>query len=67
LGGPVSGVASGWDGRPLFSAEDFPAAHPQPVVRMVGWLHHYNHHRPLTAVGNLPFITRCTNVPEQYT
>jgi transposase InsO family protein len=30
------------------------------------WLHHYNHHRPHTALGNLPPITRCTNVPEQY-
>ena len=32
-----------------------------------GWLHHYNHHRPHTALGNLPPISRCTNVPEQYT
>jgi transposase InsO family protein len=31
-----------------------------------GWLHHYNHHRPHTALGNLPPISRCTNVPEQY-
>ena len=31
-----------------------------------GWLHHYNHHRPHTALGNLPPITRCTNVPGQY-
>jgi transposase InsO family protein len=32
-----------------------------------GWLHHYNHHRPHTALGNLPPITRCTNVFGQYT
>jgi transposase InsO family protein len=31
-----------------------------------GWLHHYNHHRPHTALGNLPPISRCTNVSEQY-
>ena len=31
-----------------------------------GWLHHYNHHRPHTALGGHPPITRCTNVPEQY-
>jgi transposase InsO family protein len=31
-----------------------------------GWLHRYNHHRPHTALKNLPPITRCTNVPEQY-
>jgi transposase InsO family protein len=32
-----------------------------------GWLHHYNHHRPHTALGNLPPISRCTNVSKQYT
>ena len=31
-----------------------------------GWLHHYNNHRPHTALGNLPPIGRCTNVTEQY-
>ncbi|MEV4624657.1 IS481 family transposase [Asanoa sp. NPDC049573] len=31
------------------------------------WLHHYNHHRPHTAVGGRPPITRLTNVPGQYT
>lgn len=30
------------------------------------WLHTYNHHRPHTALGNHPPITRCTNVTEQY-
>jgi transposase InsO family protein len=30
------------------------------------WLHQYNHHRPHTALGNLPPISRCTNVPGQY-
>ncbi|RKS68058.1 integrase-like protein, partial [Motilibacter peucedani] len=30
------------------------------------WLHHYNHHRPHTALGNQPPIDRCTNVSEQY-
>jgi transposase InsO family protein len=32
-----------------------------------GWLHQYNHHRPHTACGNNPPITRLTNVPGQYT
>jgi transposase InsO family protein len=27
------------------------------------WLHWYNHHRPHTALGGHPPITRCTNVP----
>ncbi len=31
-----------------------------------GWLHQYNHHRPHTALGNLPPITGCTNVSDQY-
>ncbi len=31
-----------------------------------GWLHHYNHHRPHTALGNLPPISRCTNLSGQY-
>ena len=31
------------------------------------WLHHYNHHRPHTATGGQPPITRLTNVPGQYT
>ncbi|MEU8310832.1 IS481 family transposase, partial [Actinomadura sp. NPDC048955] len=31
------------------------------------WLHFYNHHRPHTATGGKPPITRLTNVPGQYT
>ncbi len=31
------------------------------------FLHHYNHHRPHTATGGLPPITRLTNVPGQHT
>ena len=31
------------------------------------WLHHYNHHRPHTATGGKPPITRLTNLPGQYT
>jgi transposase InsO family protein len=31
------------------------------------WLHEYNHHRPHTACGNRPPITRLTNLPGQYT
>jgi transposase InsO family protein len=30
------------------------------------WLHHYNHHRPHTAIGKLPPINRLTNLPGQY-
>jgi transposase InsO family protein len=31
------------------------------------WLHEYNHHRPHTACGNKPPITRLTNLSGQYT
>jgi transposase InsO family protein len=31
------------------------------------WLHWYNHHRPHTALGRRPPISRCTNLPEPYT
>ena len=30
------------------------------------WLHEYNHHRPHTAIGNVPPIRRLTNLPGQY-
>jgi transposase InsO family protein len=30
------------------------------------WLHDYNHHRPHTAIGRQPPITRLTNVPGQH-
>jgi transposase InsO family protein len=32
-----------------------------------GWLHKYNHHRPHSAIGKVPPITRLTNLPGQYT
>lgn len=31
------------------------------------WIHEYNHHRPHTAIGNQPPISRLTNVSGQYT
>ncbi|WP_104135129.1 IS481 family transposase [Cryobacterium sp. Y62] len=30
------------------------------------WIHEYNHHRPHTAIGNHPPISRLTNLPGQY-
>ena len=30
------------------------------------WLHEYNHHRPHSAIGGNPPITRLTNLPDQY-
>jgi transposase InsO family protein len=34
---------------------------------LAAWLHHYNHHRPHTAIGKQPPVTRLTNLPGQYT
>ena len=33
---------------------------------LAGWLHEYNHHRPHSAIGGKPPISRLTNVPDQY-
>ena len=30
------------------------------------WLHRYNHHRPHTACGNKPPVTRLINLPGRY-
>jgi hypothetical protein len=38
-----------------------------PPKALPAWLHEYNHHRPHTAIGNVPPITRLTNVAGQYT
>jgi transposase InsO family protein len=34
---------------------------------LAGWVHEYNHHRPHSAIGAKPPISRLTNVPGQYT
>lgn len=34
---------------------------------LTGWLHEYNHHRPHSAIGGKPPISRLTNLPDQYT
>ncbi|WP_272027970.1 IS481 family transposase [Kocuria rosea] len=54
-------LAEGW----AFSRH-YPTEHARRAA-LPGWLHHYNHHRPHTAIGNHPPITRLTNVPGQYT
>jgi transposase InsO family protein len=33
---------------------------------LAGWLHEYNHHRPHSAIGAKPPISRLTNLPDQY-
>ena len=53
-------MADGWAFRRMFLSE---LARRQALP---GWLHEYNHHRPHTAIGNRPPITRLTNLSEQY-
>jgi transposase len=48
-----------WAYQRLFTSESTRRA------ALPAWLHRYNHHRPHTALGGLPPITRCTNVPGQ--
>ena len=33
---------------------------------LAAWVHEYNHHRPHSAIGAKPPISRLTNVPDQY-
>ena len=47
--------------RPLYTTES------ERRAALPAWLHDYNHHRPHTACGNKPPITRLTNLPGQYT
>jgi transposase InsO family protein len=49
-----------WAYRRLYTTESARRAAFAP------WLHWYNHHRPHTGIGGHPPITRCTNVPGQY-
>jgi transposase InsO family protein len=53
-------LATGWAFQRLFSTET------ARRKALPGWLHEYNHHRPHTAIGNHPPITRLTNLPGQY-
>jgi transposase InsO family protein len=54
-------LVEGWAYRRLYRSEAARRAALAP------WLHWYNHHRPHTALGGRPPITRCTNLPEPYT
>jgi len=54
-------LVEGWAYRRLYPSEAARRAAFGP------WLHWYNHHRPHTALGRRPPISRCTNLPEPYT
>jgi transposase InsO family protein len=54
-------MADGWAFKKLYTAES------ARRKALPGWLHHYNHHRPHTAIGGSAPITRLTNLTDQYT
>lgn len=54
-------LVDGWAFRRLYASE----SHRRKALP--GWIHEYNHHRPHTACGARPPITRLTNLSDQYT
>jgi transposase InsO family protein len=52
-------LADGWAFARMFGSES------ARRKALPAWLHEYNHHRPHTAIGNRPPITRLTNLSEQ--
>ena len=54
-------MAAGWAFARHYKTEDARRR------ALPGWLHQYNHHRPHSAIGKVPPITRLTNLPGQYT
>ena len=53
-------LAAGWAFQRLFTSES------ARRKALPAWLHEYNHHRPHTAIGKVPPITRLTNLSGQY-
>ncbi|MHC5560634.1 IS481 family transposase [Kocuria sp. U4B] len=53
-------LADGWGYARCYTSET------ERRQALTGWLHEYNHHRPHTACGNKPPVTRLTNLPGQY-
>ena len=53
-------LADGWGYARCYESES------ERRGALPGWLHRYNHHRPHTACGNQPPITRLTNLSGQY-
>ena len=54
-------MTTGWAFRRLYTGES------QRRKALPAWIHDYNHHRPHTAIGGHPPITRLTNLSGQYT
>jgi len=54
-------LADGWAFKRFYNSES------ARRKAMPGWIHEYNHHRPHTAIGKVPPISRLTNLAGQYT
>jgi transposase InsO family protein len=54
-------LADGWAFAKFYPSEKARRA------ALPAWIHHYNHHRPHTAIGKAAPITRLTNLPGQHT
>ena len=54
-------MTAGWAFRRLYTRES------QRRRALPGWIHEYNHHRPHTAIGSHPPISRLNNLSGQYT
>lgn len=53
-------MTAGWTYRRIYRSES------ARRNALPGWLHEYNHHRNHSAIGNVPPISRLTNLPGQY-
>ena len=53
-------LAEGWAFKKFYNTESARRA------AMPAWIHHYNHHRPHTAIGSSAPISRLTNLSDQY-
>ena len=53
-------LADGWGYARCYTSES------ERRAALPAWIHEYNHHRPHTACGNKPPITRLTNLSGQY-
>jgi transposase InsO family protein len=54
-------LADGWAYARFYESTE------QRNAALPGWLHFYNHHRPHSAIGGHPPITRLTNLPGHHT
>jgi transposase InsO family protein len=54
-------LAEGWAFKKFYNSES------ARLAALPAWLHHYNHHRPHSAIGKAAPITRLNNLPGHHT